>query len=277
MRQKSKFYLAIFIGMFLLQSTTILIMDVSDLLRFCISFLGSIVLMYLLDGLLNRSKDNETNRKNTLQKEALTLNNREGLDEKLFNIAETIGFDSQQLLWLTKDNINIFEKLSKTSYDIEKYSEQNAASSQEINASINELANSSASLNLNVEEIEKQSSTSIEMLEKNKETINGIKLFIQSLSETINFAGENNIELQNASNKISEIVTHIRSISNQTNLLALNAAIEAARAGEAGKGFSVVANEIRKLAEQTNNAIAIIEDTVGNILEKISKTNDASE
>ncbi|SHJ65461.1 Methyl-accepting chemotaxis protein [Propionispora hippei DSM 15287] len=61
-------------------------------------------------------------------------------------------------------------------------------------------------------------------------------------------------ELSNGSREIGEIVTLISSIAGQTNLLALNAAIEAARAGEHGRGFAVVAEEVRKLAEGSNQA-----------------------
>lgn len=73
-------------------------------------------------------------------------------------------------------------------------------------------------------------------------------------------------------NEIQRITGIITNISNQTNLLALNASIEAARAGESGRGFSIVAEEVRKLAEQSKNTISDTSAKILNIVNKINST-----
>lgn len=81
-------------------------------------------------------------------------------------------------------------------------------------------------------------------------------------------------ELKNNAEDITQIVLIVASIAKQINLLALNASIEAARAGEAGKGFTVVAEEVRKLSEETNNAVNQINDSLTSFVTSINEVVD---
>lgn len=83
-------------------------------------------------------------------------------------------------------------------------------------------------------------------------------------------------ELLTVINRMSEVITGIDSISTQTNILALNASIEAARAGEAGKGFSVVAGEIRTLAEETQKLTGDMSSFVEQIKEASQKSTEST-
>jgi hypothetical protein len=90
-------------------------------------------------------------------------------------------------------------------------------------------------------------------------SMDGMSIKMESMTSSIS-------GLSSTADNINKFVSTITSISDQTNLLALNAAIEAARAGDAGRGFSVVADEVRSLANETNTSASEVADLVSSIL-----------
>lgn len=176
--------------------------------------------------------------------------------------AETISESSDQLTDATSETTKSLEQITYTVSEIASGTSQSAAVMEETTGNLIEMASFSS----RTSKATKQTADNTRLV--HEAAVNGSKKITEVVSSISDIAASSKDvtivinELNTSSNKISDFIQIITGISAQTNLLALNAAIEAARAGEAGKGFSVVADEIRKLADESNRAALQISNLV---------------
>ncbi len=125
------------------------------------------------------------------------------------------------------------------------------------------------SITVEMNEVEELTKTSAVLATQNKSTVGEVVGNLENVHSMANTMRDSSSELSNSSEEIAEMVSVIAGVADQTNLLALNAAIEAARAGEHGRGFAVVADEVKKLAENTK-------ETANKITNIVERFNTAS-
>ncbi len=138
-------------------------------------------------------------------------------------------------------------RMKANMHELGERSHSVAAATDELLASINEIARTSEGVSQDAKDVRVNVGASNISVERAVGTIGEIAGSVSNLSTKID-------SLSKASEQIALIVRTIEQIASQTNLLALNATIEPARAGDAGKGFAVVATEVKALARQTANA-----------------------
>ncbi len=142
---------------------------------------------------------------------------------------------------------------------------------RQVASAVEELSVSIAQIADNSREADQFSKESSSAAEEGSAVVAQTVQEIQQMAKQVAASAESVQTLEASSRQISEVVKTIQDIAEQTNLLALNAAIEAARAGENGRGFSVVADEVRNLAERTKNSTAEIAQVIASIQAQTSE------
>jgi len=183
-------------------------------------------------------------------------------------------------------------ELSGASEEMSASAEEISASSEQIASNIGEVAGNASEQNSKIVETSevlvqlssliqiaqkrakdahKNSESTLEVAHEGRGNVDRTVSAIEGISDAAITTTDRLENLNELSKKVSGIVTTINNIADQTNLLALNANIEAARAGEHGRGFSVVADEVRILAEQTNSESNEIAEVVNEMVTQIEK------
>ncbi len=211
--------------------------------------------------------------------------NRDILKVKTTSDLLTNSTDETSLLMEENIKQNI-RNIEKTIKDVRGFIENSASGIEELTATVEEMArniDSIANSMLRQASAVEESASSIEEMVRNIDNTASLSTKTKDISvnlHNVSLEGSKAVkdsissikEVSEYSQQILKLLGLISNIAKQTNLLAMNAAIEAAHAGEAGKGFAIVADEIRRLSEDTNKNARDIGDVVSSIVSKIDES-----
>lgn len=181
----------------------------------------------------------------------LTRSNLRGALSEVNEITTHLAVASEELSVITgQTSSGVHNQRTET--------EQVATAMNEMTATVSEVAQNSEEAAAAANSADEQARAGESVLQTALAEINKLTTEVHQSSAAI-------VQLNQDSESINTVLTVINGIAEQTNLLALNAAIEAARAGEAGRGFAVVADEVRALAQRTQESTAEIESLIANL------------
>ena len=196
-------------------------------------------------------------------------------------VASTLASHSLQLSSTTDETTQSLNQVVTTINEMAEGNSEQAAMVQGTADAITRINDIVSEATIKTEMAASKAKESLELAKAGQKAIEDQSKKIEENQIYTKAVGESINHLVTMADEIRNIIGVINNIAEQTNLLALNASIEAARAGESGKGFSVVAEEIRKLAEQSGNFTKKIEDIVNDINsrdnEAVNNMNQAKE